>query len=569
MHAPDFASAAASYFGALLAYGSLASYVRTLPEASVKAMLERCVLPLYAPWVAPAGGAKGGAAARNAKAAAEGNVVVAMLVANANWLLGEYASAMPSALLPSVFACLEAMLLVRGTEDVPWQPVRASAATALANLIQAEHVPPNLLSMLQAVVSLASLEDGGERALLLLSTAAQSLAPQLAPHIPALVASFVAGIAPKLPPPPTPWPAHIEAAVETVAQLVDAAEEAAEGEDDEGMDEDDEDEEEEDEDEAEVLAAALQKEAKRKLHQALVPPLASLLQHAWLAGSGDMALELPPPSCLPACSTIVAFIARQCKEDAALMGQHRVPALLERYTSLLREWPAWEEEEEDAALTAIDAILELQAEHPMANFLCGFVPPPPHAPVPEPSMAEGICAFLCACMESARVPSSAAAASRVHALLHAGTRVPAGSSGTSGDQPRETLWWGDQAIPLPPQCAVPLQAVLRQISASALNRLLSLEAPLGDRPLTWPLSVVLASACARDLPEVLLAAHSEGTSGLIRLGQWVVATHGSLVSQAEGVVELGKRASELKLLGARGDGGRVPAALRPRGAGGG
>ncbi|KAK1293431.1 hypothetical protein QJS10_CPB17g00921 [Acorus calamus] len=95
--------------------------------------------------------------------------------------------------------------------DVSCYPVRASAAGAVAELVQNGYVPPDWLPLLQVVIKRTTDEDGNESSLLyqLFCIIVEEGHEKVAPHSPAIVSTIASVISKFIPPIPEPWPQEV------------------------------------------------------------------------------------------------------------------------------------------------------------------------------------------------------------------------------------------------------------------------------------------------------------------------------------------------------------------------
>ncbi|GAQ91020.1 putative nuclear transport protein [Klebsormidium nitens] len=448
----------AQYYGVLQAYGALQNfYSRSQKPGAAVAMLRSRVLPLYGqPAPSP------------------------LLLATANWLLGEYADHLAKAgeapglagdtLRGHVFDTLMKALTWPDTDDLDAGPVRLSAAGALRALLTAEFVPPEWLPLLQAAVAASRSPDDDEtaRAFQLLQTAAETGDAQVARHCPALLPVLMAAVVARLPEErATPWPAVAEAGVAALTQLVTASDDAATGTDEE-------DDEEEEEPAGPPYVPSPSEQA------AVADCVAAFLARAWLPPPGA-AEEAEPPtdSCLHDLSVLLASLL-QHTNDSGAVERRRVSALVSAWAGLLSQWDAWSSEEDSAALAVIDQAVEKQKAALLPHFIVAPLPAAPLPPVPPLSPLEAIAGFLADAIESTRAEGVWRACHRVHALLHA--------TALAFDSHEAT------------------KAVVHRVAAACGARLLALSSR--SAPLAKPLVLALATCflCSPDVATPALAA---------------------------------------------------------------
>eukprot|EP00850_Spirogloea_muscicola_P014617 SM000106S13965 [mRNA] locus=s106:221641:228688:- [translate_table: standard] len=469
----DIASAGISnYFGVLLAYEALQEFLKQQPEEKLSALLHARVLPLYT-MLSPS----------------------PFLLANANWLLGELASALsaePQELGWMVFQCLVKSLTAQDRGGMSWRLVRSSAAAAIALLVQAGSVKPlDWLPLLQAAVAGAKSDDEADAAtsFRLLEELAELEDNGVLKHAPEMVEAIVQLLIPLFPAHPEPWPLAVEAGVSALASWVRHWEQAEEDMHEQG----------EERSEAEVAVHA--RETAR-----IADSTAKALQQGWLSQSHEEEAD-PPPSCLADTSLLVAFVL--ASTSSKHQAQTRmIEELLQAYSGLLVYWEAWEAEEDLAACRAIEQAVALQKELHFSHFAQADMPPPPAPPIAPRSIAEGMASFLASAIESNYKDAVWRACRSTHSLLRACQASPG----------------GDEA-------AQAIVARLSQVAGKRLHMLLDTEASLSK-----PLALAIAT-CFNVAPSAALAglaapwSAASNVSGVQALHMWVTAVKGLLTSK--------------------------------------
>ncbi|KAJ6851805.1 importin beta-like SAD2-like protein isoform X1 [Iris pallida] len=189
------------YYGVLMAYGGLQDFLNEKNPDYTSSLVRNRVLPLYASCsYSP------------------------YLVATANWVLGSLAPCLPQAMAGDVYRCLMKSLAMPDIADCNCYPVRASAAGAIAELLENNHVPPDWLSLLQILADRIGGGDENESSLLfqLLGTVIEAGQEKVVTHIPVIVFHITGVIAKNLPPTTEPWPQVVEhgfSALAVIAQI--------------------------------------------------------------------------------------------------------------------------------------------------------------------------------------------------------------------------------------------------------------------------------------------------------------------------------------------------------------
>eukprot|EP00850_Spirogloea_muscicola_P002615 SM000010S04253 [mRNA] locus=s10:546148:553203:- [translate_table: standard] len=469
----DIASDSISnYFGVLLAYGALQEFLKQQSEEKLSALLHARVLPLYT-MVSPS----------------------PFLLANANWLLGELASALPAEpqeLGRTAFQCLVKSLTAQDRGGMSWRLVRSSAAAAIALLVQAGSVKPrDWLPLLQAAVAGAKSDNEADAAtsFRLLEELAELGDIGVLKHEPEMVEAIVQLLIPLFPAHPEPWPLAVEAGLSALASWVRQWEQAEEDMLEQG----------EERSEAEVAVHA--SESAR-----IADSTSKALQQGWLSQSHEEEAD-PPPSCLADTSLLLAFVL------SSTINKHQaqtrmVEELLQAYSGLLLDWEAWEAEEDLAACRAIKQAITLQKELHFNHLAQADMPPPPAPPIAPRSIAEGMASFLASAIESNYKDAVWRACRATHSLLRACQASPG----------------GDEA-------AQAIVARLSQVAGKRLHMLVDTEASLGK-----PLALAIAT-CFNVAPSAALAglaapwSVASNFSGVQALHMWVTAVKGLLTSK--------------------------------------
>lgn len=135
----------------------------------------------------------------------------------------------------------------------------------------------------------------------------------------------------------------------------------------------------------------------------------------------EVALSVPPASCVDDCSTLLGFILQGITETDELL-KLKVSELLLVWSDLIADWHAWEEIEDLSIFNCIKKAVSLDRKFALKNFLVGKLPLPP---APQKSILEGIGAFITEAFS--QYPSAVwRAASCVHILLHNPSYLPEG-----------------------------------------------------------------------------------------------------------------------------------------------
>jgi uncharacterized membrane protein YgcG len=521
--------ASSAYYGVLVAYGVLSGWMeKSAPNGTVSTLARQRILPVLDPSCQAA-----------AAAGEEASVSGAMLRANACWALGELATTKALPEEPTHAALLHTLTEPLGVE----QPaMRSAAASAIAAALHASCWPENWAPLLTAAAAAAGgvmMENGGGgddendasrlRALRLIAVAAE-VAPEhcgFSAVATPLAAALARAAATRTPPPPATLPPLVETALEALVAVVDAAQEVVEDneEDDDGF-----------------SGAG---SATHPSLVALVPHICDALRRAWLpqawgleawnaggggggggegsGGGGGMDAEgggggdggQPVACCMGDCSQLLSRALRWCPD-----------ALVAAHAALLHEWDAWEEEEEEAAMSVVgDAV---------AAFTRGVLIVPQQltggVSVMQPLLL-AYSQFLSSAVDAAPALGAARACRRSHSLLALAATVSGGPNDVAG--------------------------VAAALGSAAVGRLSNLDSP--DLPLARPLVLAVAGVLARAAGPA--PAHLPPNA----VANWARAAARALVTSGGEMT-----ASELHLLAAatlRALGGNAaPAAVRDPGA---
>ena len=447
--APNDPAAMSSYFGVLIAYGALSKWMASYGgKASTNTLARQRVLPVLAPGAVDSSSIAGCA-----------------VRAAACWALGELSDTEALPEEPTHAALLHALTDPIGKT----QPaLRSAAASGIAAALHASCWPKNwepLLTAAAAVVNDASSEteenDASSLRALRLITVAADVAPE---HCGAanlalpLAAALARAAASRTPAPPATLPPVVETALEALVAVVQAAEDTSEETDDTSEMENDMDAEE---------------QVNKPPHPSLValtPHLCDALRRAWLPsawgveawnvhGHTDMEGEptgAPVACCMGDMSRLLSRALRWCP-DAASGDQVQLAQLVAAHASLLPEWDAWEEEEEEAALEVLDDV--------SASFKRGaLVVRDVNAMRP---LFESYGQFIATAVDQAPALGCARACRRAHSLMALAANV--GGDASAG--------------------------VARKIQTAATDRLRGLALP--DLPVARPLVLAASGALAR------------------------------------------------------------------------
>ncbi|KAL5700694.1 hypothetical protein ACHQM5_026109 [Ranunculus cassubicifolius] len=350
-----------NYYGVLMAYGGLQDFLSEWNPEYTSTLVRTRMLPLYSL-----------------------SKCVPYLLAAANWVIGELASSLPEEISDDIYSALLKALVIPDAGDISCYPVRASAAGAMAELIENEYLPSEWLPLLQVVVSKIDNDDDNESSILfqLLSTIVEAGNDNVTVHIPYIVSTMVGVISKHIPPIPEPWPQVVEKGFSALATMAQTLESSVSDETDETEDS------EKQKSDCAILAGAF----------------SHLLSQAWLSPTQSIAEEvseqLPPPSCINEASIMLRSMMQFVTEDKQVI-EMKLPELLTEWANLIANWHAWEEQED---LLIFDCVKEA------IQFFSKF-------DLKKPSIIEGIVTFLSEAIS--QYPSATyRACSCVHSLLH-------------------------------------------------------------------------------------------------------------------------------------------------------
>ncbi|EFJ18902.1 hypothetical protein SELMODRAFT_112168 [Selaginella moellendorffii] len=361
-----FESTVRYYFGVLLAYGALQQFFKSQSAEYLKMILLSRVFPIYS--LTPPS---------------------PFLLANANWLLGELATCLPEDLKQPVFDSLISAMLAENVGGVSWRPVRASAAAALAALLEEDYKPVKWFPLLQAIVSsVKSGADDARHALQLLTTTVETGEEDAAVHVPYLVVSIKDELLRHLPAPPDLQVVELGfSSMAALAHCWDSAEPGVSKKDEEPI------------------------KNWREGCITLRNTFAQLLQRAWICSPET------PPSCLNDASVILGCLVKHTS-DSSDMTRLKIERLVQVWADSIADWNAWDEEEDLAVFDAMEEIIAFNARCPLQQFCVAETPLPPAPPVPPRSILEGMAAFVSSGMESAYAAATWRACRLSHTLLH-------------------------------------------------------------------------------------------------------------------------------------------------------
>ncbi|KAG1326119.1 putative importin beta-like SAD2 [Cocos nucifera] len=225
--------------------------------------------------------------------------------------------------------------------DINCYPVRASAAGAIAELLENDYIPPDWLTLLQVLVNGMGSEDESEASLLfqLLGTVVEAGQENVATYIPVIVSSIAGAITKHLPPIPEPWPQVVERGFAALAVM------------------------------AQTWEDYIPDETKKQQNQewqcgraAIARTFSSLLQQAWLITLKPMdaaiCSTLPPPSSIDDASALLGFIM-QSIITMEEVTELKITELLAVWSDLIVDWHAWEEIEDLAIFSCIREAVNL------------------------------------------------------------------------------------------------------------------------------------------------------------------------------------------------------------------
>ncbi|KAK6930334.1 Importin-beta, N-terminal domain [Dillenia turbinata] len=361
------------YYGVLMAYGGLQEGQR--PEY-IATLIRTRVLPLYMKLSC-----------------------FSYLVATANWLLGELASCLPEEMSKDVYSSLLTALAYSDVGEVCCYPVRASAAGAIAGLLENEYYPPEWLPLLHAVIDRIGKDDDETSILFqLLSTVVEAGDENITIHIPSIISSLIDTISSYITPGQETWPQVVEQGFSALAVMAQSWEDTVP------------------EDFEQDKSSEKWVTGRRTIARAF----SDLLQKAWLVSMLPMENEdsvpLPSQSSMDDLSTLLCSIMRSVTERS-MISELKLSELLVIWANVIAEWHAWEELEDLSIFDCIKEVVNLDTKFGLENFLFKRLPPPPAPPVPQRSIVEAIGAFVSNAIS--QYPSAMwKACSCVHLLLH-------------------------------------------------------------------------------------------------------------------------------------------------------
>ncbi|KAK1315907.1 hypothetical protein QJS10_CPA05g00115 [Acorus calamus] len=282
--------------------------------------------------------------------------------------------------------------------DVSCYPVRASAAGAVAELVQNGYVPPDWLPLLQVVIKRTTDEDGNESSLLyqLLCIIVEEGHEKVAPHSPAIVSTIASVISKFIPPIPEPWPQIVEWGFTALAKIAKVWEDVMPDEDEQNQ----------------------SSNEYKSGWSTIAQTFSGLLQQAWLRSPQAMEIvtsTLPPPSCLDDASVLLEFIM-QFVTEMDDVKQLKIAELLLVWADMISDWDAWEEVEDIAIFHCIQEAVHLHEKYALSSFFPRKGSASASS-LPQGSIIEGFGAFISKAM-SAYPSATLRACSCVHLLLH-------------------------------------------------------------------------------------------------------------------------------------------------------
>ncbi|XP_073009559.1 uncharacterized protein [Typha latifolia] len=359
------------YYAVLMAYGGLQDFLRERASDYTSTLVLSRVLPLYSL-----------------------GRPIPYLVATANWILGELVSCLPQAMSEDIYHSLMNALTMPDNEDANCYPVRASAAGAIAELLENGFAPPDWLLLLQVLLNRIGKGDANESALLfqLFGTIVESGQGKVAVHIPVIMSSIAGAVLKQLPPTPEPWPQVVEQGFAALAAMVHAWEDSMPDE------------------------TKHQESSKWQSGQAeIARVLSRLLQQAWLVpmeATGLAASTLPSPSCVNDASVLLGALMRFATTIDEI-ADLKITELVAVWSGLVADWHAWEEMEDQAIFNSIQEVINF---HRRFDFN-GFFLRRKNTCISTGSIIENISSFITEAI--AAYPSATwRACLCVHALLH-------------------------------------------------------------------------------------------------------------------------------------------------------
>ncbi|XP_058076603.1 uncharacterized protein LOC131225158 isoform X2 [Magnolia sinica] len=365
------------YYGVLMAYGGLQDFLKDQNPAYTATLIRSRLLPLYL-----------------------SSPCLPYLVATANWVLGELASCLPQDMSADIYGSLLKALVMQDVGDISCYPVRASAAGAIAELLENDYLPPEWLPLLQVLVNGTDNEDENEISLLfqLITTVVEVGDEKVAVYLPAIVSTLAGAISKHIPPIPEPLPQVAEKGFAALAAMAQTWEDSLQDE----------------------IKQNESSQEQRSGWATIARAFAGLLQQAWLTSAqpmeGEVSSLLPPPSCIDEASVLLGSIMRfivLIDEVTEL----KIAELLVVWADLIADWHAWEEVEDLAIFDSIQEVVNLHKRCELKHFFVRGMPPPPAPPVPQRSIIEGVSAFVSEAI-SAYASATWRACTCAHLLLH-------------------------------------------------------------------------------------------------------------------------------------------------------
>lgn len=365
-----------NYYGVLMAYGGLQDFLTEWNPEYTAGLVKTRILPLYSM-----------------------SNCVPYLLAAANWVIGELASSLPEEISGDIYTSLLKALVIPDMGDISCYPVRASAAGAIAELLENQYLPSEWLPLLQVVIGRIDNEDENESSTLfqLLSNIVEAGNNNVITHIPYIISAVIGVIEKHIPPIPEPWPQVVEkgfSALAAMSQILEGSEP----------------EESEENEESEKLRsdwATIARAFSVLLSQAWLPPVQTMEEEE----ASDL---LPAPSCINDASILLRSIMRSVTEANEVLDL-KVAELLTVWANLIADWHAWEELEDLSIFDCIKEAVYLSKRCDLNNFY--KMTSPAVSPALQHSTIEGIAAFVSEAI--CQYPSATwRACSCVHLLLH-------------------------------------------------------------------------------------------------------------------------------------------------------
>ncbi|KAK9289104.1 hypothetical protein L1049_017576 [Liquidambar formosana] len=302
-----------------------------------------------------------------------------------------------------VYSSLLKALSMLDMGDITSYPVRASAAGAIAGLLENDYLPPEWLPLLEVVAGGIGTEDEETTSILfqLLSSVVEAGNENVAVHVPYIVSSLVDAISKCIPHNQEPWPQVVERGFAALAVMAQCWEDSMP-------------EEVEQNESGEKWASG---------QAATARAFSALLQQAWLSPVHPIVNALclegevsPPPSCIDDSSTLLRYIVRSVTGNNVIL-ELKVSELLLVWADLIADWHAWEESEDLSIFDCIKEVVNLYRNFGLENFIERRMPSPPAPPVAQRSIIESIAVFVSKAIS--QYPSATwRSCLCVHILLH-------------------------------------------------------------------------------------------------------------------------------------------------------